>query len=116
MSPFVAAKIDDYHNRIIRFRTKKIKDVVDLLEILILPGPDNGTSLPKIFEGGVEINAVISALILFYKSLNFCLSFKNLYKKNNSHPFIFVTYSTGPSSVQAEICDAVHFGARQHCR
>nr|KYP60833.1 hypothetical protein KK1_023247 [Cajanus cajan] len=54
---FEIAKIDDVRSRFIRIT--KIKDVVDLFDVLFLPGPNNGTPIPKIFENGVEITTGI---------------------------------------------------------
>lgn len=71
MSPFVTGRIQDYHIRF-NIRYPKIKDVVELLDILIIPGSDNGTSIPKIFEGGVLIKNVSDIVDSYLKSLINC--------------------------------------------
>ncbi|KAL5195709.1 Protein SIEVE ELEMENT OCCLUSION B [Glycine soja] len=67
-------RIQDYCFRN-TIRYPKLKDVVELLDILIIPGSDNGTSIPKIFEGGVLIKNGIEVfkqkyVMLFFSSLD----------------------------------------------
>ncbi|KHN13154.1 protein SIEVE ELEMENT OCCLUSION B-like [Glycine soja] len=67
-------RIQDYCFRN-TIRYPKLKDVVELLDILIIPGSENGTSIPKIFEGGVLIKNGIEVfkqkyVMLFFSSLD----------------------------------------------
>ena len=69
LSPLVSGRIQDYCFRN-TIRYPKLKDVVELLDILIIPGSDNGTSIPKIFEGGVLIKTV-SGKVASYANKSF---------------------------------------------
>ncbi|TKY51877.1 SIEVE ELEMENT OCCLUSION B protein [Spatholobus suberectus] len=86
-------RIQDSQIRINRFF--KVKDVVDLLDILIIPGSDNGTSMPKIFEGGVLIKNGIEVfkqkyVMLFFSGLDSIgdeiLLLNNIYSKLQENP------------------------------
>ncbi|KAL2325111.1 hypothetical protein Fmac_024169 [Flemingia macrophylla] len=90
---FEITKIDDVKSRFIR--VTKIKNVVDLFDVLFLPGPDNGTPKPKIFEAGVEITTGIQVfkqkhVMVFISGLESILDeilvLNSIYKRLQENP------------------------------